>query len=173
MTRLVPELKIPTKFRFQKVASDFKLILQGKGLEKRLFYLILLYKSLYKVYGRELADKPRLKDLSPRAKFDLWAQVELSLPDMTNRLKFHTAQLTSMAPSVPRLYGTISGKLCGQVPILSETIYEGFLNVWTATEESTDSLSAPQWRLVWVTLRNGHFKVGKLKAKTKLYYHVN
>ena len=33
VTRLVPELKIPTKFRFQKVASDFKLILQGKGLE--------------------------------------------------------------------------------------------------------------------------------------------
>ena len=121
-----------------------------------------------KVYGRELADKPRLKDLSPRAKFDLWAQVEMSLTDMTGRLKFHTAQLTTMAPSLPRFYGTVSGKLCGHIPVLSDTVYEGFLNVWTAADDDTvGSIGSPQWRLVWVTLQNGHFKV-KLKFTTQI-----
>ena len=77
---------------------------------------------------------------------------------MTGRLKFHTVQLTTLAPSVPRFYGTLSGKLCGQVSVLSDSIYEGFLNVWTAVDETIGSLSNPQWRLVWVTLQNGHFK---------------
>ena len=91
----------------------------------------------------------------------------MSLTDMTGRLKFHSAQLTTMAPSLPRFYGTMSGKLCGHIFVLSDTVYEGFLNVWTAADDDTiGSMGSPQWRLVWVTLQNGHFKVS-LEFKTK------
>ena len=58
--------------------------------------------------GLELGVKANLKTLSPRSQFQLWAQTELTLTDMTNKMKFHSLQLTSHAPTVPRIYGTLS-----------------------------------------------------------------
>ena len=105
----VAELKISKKFRFEKISSDFKMSIS--------------------LYGLELGVKANLKTLSPRSQFQLWAQTELTLTDMTNKMKFHSLQLTSHAPTVPRIYGTLSAKLSGAVPVLCETVYEGFLNV--------------------------------------------
>ena len=59
------------------------------------------------VLGLELGVKANLKTLSPRSQFQLWAQTELTLTDMTNKMKFHSLQLTSHAPTVPRIYGTL------------------------------------------------------------------
>ena len=122
----VAELKISKKFRFEKISSDFKMsiLLYGKIYGTILIFGIVLQKmpisgqlpvyifenysqKLQKCLGLELGVKANLKTLSPRSQFQLWAQTELSLTDMTNKMKFHSLQLTSHAPSIPRIYGTL------------------------------------------------------------------
>ena len=120
----VAELKISKKFRFEKISSDFKMsiLLYGKIYGTILLFGIVLkhsfpvnFRSIFQNHsqklqtclGLELGVKANLKTLSPRSQFQLWSQTELSLTDMTNKMKFHSLQLTSHAPTIPRIYGTL------------------------------------------------------------------
>ena len=121
----VAELKISKKFRFEKISSDFKMSILLYGKIQNFSVLEFFFKNVHfrstsglnsksfpeknfeKCLGLELGVKANLKTLSPRSQFQLWAQTELSLTDMTNKMKFHSLQLTSHAPSIPRIYGTL------------------------------------------------------------------
>ena len=46
--------------------------------------------------------------------------------------------------------------MAGAIPVLCETVYEGFLNVLAEHETRP-----PEWILVWVTLKNSHLKAFK------------
>ena len=118
-------------WRFQKSFDSKKFHLISKcrfyytvKYTERFWYLELFFKKcpfpvnfrsifqnhsqkLQKCLGLELGVKANLKTLSPRSQFQLWAQTELSLTDMTNKMKFHSLQLTSHAPTIPRIYGTL------------------------------------------------------------------
>ena len=43
ITRMVPELKVPTKFRFERIASDFKVNVMGYGSLKIEHVMINVY----------------------------------------------------------------------------------------------------------------------------------
>ena len=73
---------------------------------------------------------------------------------MTGKLQNRSLQIGQRAPRIPKLFGTIEMKLSGAIPVFCDIIKEGFLNMWTEED-------GPQWKMLWVILKNGRLRGGK------------
>jgi hypothetical protein len=130
----VTEIRLNDLLRFDNVAPGFICTIQ--------------------VYGLDLPEKEKIKYLRHDAGFELWASVKLKQEDMTGKLQNRSLQIGQRAPRIPKLFGTIEMKLSGAIPVFCDIIKEGFLNMWTEED-------GPQWKMLWVILKNGRLRGGK------------
>ena len=131
---LVTEIRLNDLLRFENVAPGFICTIQ--------------------VYGLDLPEKEKIKYLRHDAGFELWASLKLRQEDMTGKLQNRSLQIGQRAPRIPKLFGTIEMKLSGAIPVFCDIIKEGFLNMWTEED-------GPQWKMLWVILKNGRLRGGK------------
>ena len=131
---LVTEIRLNDLLRFDNVAPGFICTIQ--------------------VYGLDLPEKEKIKYLRHDAGFELWASLKLKQEDMTGKLQNRSLQIGQRAPRIPKLFGTIEMKLSGAIPVFCDIIKEGFLNMWTEED-------GPQWKMLWVILKNGRLRGGK------------
>ena len=106
------------------------------------------------IYGMDLGEKEKIKHLRYDAAFTLWGKVQLRQEDMTGKLQNRSIALAQKAPRGYQMFGTIEMKLSGAIPAFCEIIREGFLHMWTEHD-------GPDWKHMWVILKNGKLKGGK------------
>ena len=93
---------IVNKLVFQNVAPNFELSIE--------------------VYGLELPEKEKLKNINPDQKFFLWGSLKLGQEDMTNQTMRKNLRVTPHAPKVHALAAKFDLKLAGAVPALCDVL---------------------------------------------------
>ena len=74
------------------------------------------------VYGLELPEKEKLKNINPDQTFALWGKLRLTADDMNNQTTRKSLELTPYAPKVHALAAKIDLRLAGAVPALCDVL---------------------------------------------------
>ena len=110
--REVSEVIMGNKLVFQNVAPNFELSIE--------------------VYGLELPEKEKLKNINPDQKFSLWGSLKVGQEDMTNQTMRKNLRVTPHAPKVHALTAKFDLRLAGAVPALCDVLKVKNLSVFVS-----------------------------------------